>query len=207
MAGMGLTPAQKRTLDAIRLAIEKDPRGPTIKELAEALGLSRQTVSDGLQQLQMAGMLVLEPRKWRGIKHVAPETERRRMVPQPIDEAPGRIFRRKIFAILCYTGKYTYLHGYAPTYPEVGKAFGVSQTTVFMHMESLERMGYIRRKHREFRSVEIIYPFRTSITDEREWLAWIDREIEDVVKHPRQRRSNLAPWEVWLAEFRAGRAK
>lgn len=62
--------------------------------------------------------------------------------------------QRQIFDyIKTYFGKY----GYAPTYEEIGRAVGLSSTaTIFTHIKTLERKGYIRREKGVSRGIEIL---------------------------------------------------
>lgn len=53
--------------------------------------------------------------------------------------------------------KYVAKHGYAPTYEDIGKAVGLSSSaTIYNHIRSLEKRGYIRRRKGVSRGIDIL---------------------------------------------------
>ena len=59
--------------------------------------------------------------------------------------------------ILDYVNEFIEEHGYAPSYREIGKHFGLSSTaTVCEHVQTLEQKGYLKTAPNEVRSIEII---------------------------------------------------
>jgi repressor LexA len=59
--------------------------------------------------------------------------------------------------ILDYVNDFIEDHGYAPSYREIGKHFGLSSTaTVCEHVQTLEQKGYLKTDPNEVRSIEII---------------------------------------------------
>ena len=75
--------------------------------------------------------------------------------------------------ILDYIKKYSAEHGYPPAIREICKGVGLSSSaTVFSHVKSLEKMGYIKKTSNKFRTIEVLC--------ENEYL----NTNEDVVKVP-----------------------
>lgn len=62
-----ITPAQQRTFDAIVALIDENGFPPTVKELAEDLGITPASAHDQLKQLTRKGYITREPRKARSI--------------------------------------------------------------------------------------------------------------------------------------------
>ncbi len=59
--------------------------------------------------------------------------------------------------ILDFIGDYIGAHGYAPSFEEIGEAFGyTSLATVHEHVSNLERKGYIRKAYNQSRSIELV---------------------------------------------------
>ena len=59
-------------------------------------------------------------------------------------------------------------HGYAPSYRELMKIFGLSSiSSIFKHIKSLENKGYISQNERQWRSMSLIgdYPTQAIQTD------------------------------------------
>ena len=70
-----ITPPQRRTLEVIESLIEKKGFPPTVKDLAEVLGITPASVHDQLKQLTRKGYIKREPRKARSIV-ICPEAIR-----------------------------------------------------------------------------------------------------------------------------------
>ncbi len=59
--------------------------------------------------------------------------------------------------ILDFIGDYIKSNGYAPSFEEIGEAFGyTSLATVHEHVSNLERKGYIRKAYNQSRSIELV---------------------------------------------------
>lgn len=59
--------------------------------------------------------------------------------------------------ILEYVKSFSYDHGYAPSYREIGEHFGLSSTaTVAEHIKSLSNKGYLNQNDKEARSLTIV---------------------------------------------------
>lgn len=59
--------------------------------------------------------------------------------------------------ILDFVESYIAENGYAPSFDEIGQAFGLaSVATVHEHVSNLERKGYIRKAYNESRSIELV---------------------------------------------------
>jgi len=76
--------------------------------------------------------------------------------------AAGRASRRqpapltpKQLALLTYVRDYLRRHGFVPTMQELGDAFGVSKVTIFEHISTLEKKGYLRRSRHKARSLRL----------------------------------------------------
>jgi repressor LexA len=62
--------------------------------------------------------------------------------------------QREVFKFI---KKYAAKHGYAPTYEDIGKAVGLSSSaTIYNHIRSLEKRGYIRRQKGVSRGIDIL---------------------------------------------------
>lgn len=62
--------------------------------------------------------------------------------------------QRQIFS---YIKSYFQKYGYAPTYEEIGNTVGLSSTaTIFTHIKTLEKKGYIKRQKGVSRGIEIL---------------------------------------------------
>ena len=80
-----ITDPQRRTLREISIFINKCKFPPTLKDLAEILGITSSSVNDQVNQLVRKGYLRREPRKARGIVIVRePEDEAPDMEPAPV---------------------------------------------------------------------------------------------------------------------------
>ena len=80
-----ITGPQRRTLKEIRRFLHQRGFPPTIKELADILGISHASAHDQVNQLVRKGYLRREPRKARGLAIIRePEDEASDMVPVPI---------------------------------------------------------------------------------------------------------------------------
>ncbi|ABK44585.1 SOS-response transcriptional repressor, LexA [Magnetococcus marinus MC-1] len=89
----GMTPSQERIMQVIRNAIDRDGLPPTVKEIAEALGMKTPSAHEQVQKLVKKGFIRRTPRKARSIEIVeqSPEEEPvekkpdvARLVPVPI---------------------------------------------------------------------------------------------------------------------------
>ncbi|RKX99716.1 repressor LexA [Candidatus Poribacteria bacterium] len=49
-------------------------------------------------------------------------------------------------------------NGYPPTIREIGERFGISEKGAYDHLRALERKGYIRRRPRKTRAIEVLEP-------------------------------------------------
>ena len=59
--------------------------------------------------------------------------------------------------ILRYIKKYIAKHGYPPAIREICKGVNLSSpATVYVHMKSLEKMGYIKTTSNKFRTIEVL---------------------------------------------------
>ncbi len=72
-----LTNSQKILLHAIEQLQERNRQTPTVKELAEELGVSAPSVHEGLNRLASLGMIRKEPRKARSIEVLNPRKKRK----------------------------------------------------------------------------------------------------------------------------------
>jgi len=82
---VGITPAQLRALNEIRVFTSKNQYPPTLQELAAILGVSHSSVQEQISQLIRKGYLRREPGKSRGIAIVRePESNVAELVAVPI---------------------------------------------------------------------------------------------------------------------------
>ena len=82
---VGITPAQLRALNEIRVFTSKNQYPPTLQELAAILGVSHSSVQEQISQLIRKGYLRREPGKSRGIAIVRePESSVTAVVAVPI---------------------------------------------------------------------------------------------------------------------------
>ena len=80
-----ITDPQRRTLKDIRRFLHQRGFPPTIKELADILGISHASAHDQVNQLVRKGFLRREPRKARGLAVICePESETSTLLPVPI---------------------------------------------------------------------------------------------------------------------------
>lgn len=61
----------------------------------------------------------------------------------------------KQLRVLTYIRDYSRSRGYAPTMQELADEFGVSKVTVFEHIASLQRKGYLKRSRHKARSLRL----------------------------------------------------
>jgi len=61
----------------------------------------------------------------------------------------------KQLRVLTYIRDYSQARGYAPTMQELADEFGVSKVTVFEHIVSLQKKGYLRRARHKARSLQL----------------------------------------------------
>jgi len=80
-----ITNPQRRTLKEIRRFLRQRGFPPTIKELADILGVSHASAHDQVNQLVRKGYLRREPRKARGLAIICePENETLNLLPVPV---------------------------------------------------------------------------------------------------------------------------
>ncbi len=76
-----------------------------------------------------------------------PRAKRTKRTPPPLTP--------KQLRVLTFIRDYTHANGYAPTMQELGDEFGVSKVTVFEHVSSLQKKGYLRRSKHKARSLRL----------------------------------------------------
>lgn len=55
-----------------------------------------------------------------------------------------------------WVGLYLNCYGYAPTYEEIGKRFGISGEAVFKRITRLVKLGYLRMPFGKQRGIELV---------------------------------------------------
>lgn len=86
----GLTARQEEALDYIRAYLSMHSFPPTVREIAESLGIKAESARDLLAALEKKGEIARIPGKGRGLVLTGEENSRREKLPVPLyQEEPG----------------------------------------------------------------------------------------------------------------------